>query len=73
MFLDSEEPGYPTGFGIAVGLTCCALVANLVLEFSYKTINRKRDAMDVDEIHRLYSDEQLAQLGDKSPLYRYKL
>lgn len=73
MFLDSEEPGYPTGFSIAVALTIVALAASLILETLYKIINRKRDAMDMEEVHRLYTDEQLSQMGDKSPLFRYKL
>jgi hypothetical protein len=28
--------------------------------------------MDEDEVRRLYNDEQLARMGDKSPLFRYK-
>ncbi|EME80266.1 uncharacterized protein MYCFIDRAFT_204524 [Pseudocercospora fijiensis CIRAD86] len=35
-------------------------------------INRSRDKLDEDEVRREFNDEQLARLGDKSPLFRYK-
>ncbi|KAI7103718.1 hypothetical protein KC352_g37447, partial [Hortaea werneckii] len=74
MFLDSEEEaGYPTGFGIGIGLSAAVLISTLVLEWSYWSINKKRDAMTEDEIHARYTEEQLNRMGDKSPLYRYKL
>ncbi|KAI7369408.1 MFS general substrate transporter [Hortaea werneckii] len=74
MFLDSEEDaGYPTGFGIGIGLSAAVLISTLVLEWSYWSINKKRDAMTDDEIHAKYNEEQLNRMGDKSPLYRYKL
>lgn len=43
------------------------------LEFSYWNINRERDAMDEDVVRLQFTDEQLARMGDKSPLFRYKL
>ncbi|KAI7362920.1 MFS general substrate transporter [Hortaea werneckii] len=74
MFLDSEqEAGYPTGFGIGIGLSAAVLISTLVLEWSYWSINKKRDAMTEGEIHAKYNEEQLNRMGDKSPLYRYKL
>ncbi|KAI7088253.1 MFS general substrate transporter [Hortaea werneckii] len=74
MFLDSEqEAGYPTGSGIGIGLSATVLISTLVLEWSYWSINKKRDAMTEDEIHAKYNEEQLNRMGDKSPLYRYKL
>ena len=73
MFLEKEKPGYPTGFGIGLSFAAVTLISTLMLEFSYWRINKKRDTMDEEEIRRQYSDEQLARMGDKSPLFRYKL
>lgn len=74
MFLDSEkEIGYPTGFSIGLAFAALTLIGTVVLEWSYSSINKKRDAMDEDDIRAKYTDEQLARLGDKSPLFRYKL
>lgn len=73
IFLDNEKPGYPTGFGIGLGFSIATLIASTVLEWSYKSINKKRDLLSEDEVRRQYTDEQLMRLGDKSPLFRYKL
>ena len=74
MFLDSEKKeGYPTGFGIGLGLSAACIVSTLFLEYSYSRINKKRDAISEDEIRSQYTDDQLHAMGDKSPLFRYKL
>ncbi|KAK5166579.1 uncharacterized protein LTR77_008122 [Saxophila tyrrhenica] len=74
MFLDSEEEeGYPTGFAIGISLAGLAVIASAVLEWSYWSANKKKAALDEDEIRRQYTDDQLLRLGDKSPLFKYKL
>lgn len=74
MFLDSEESkGYPTGFGIGIAFAGLSLIVSLVLEWSYWRTNKQRDTMDEDDVRAKYTGEQLARLGDKNPLYRYKL
>lgn len=52
IFLDSEDPGYPTGFGIGLAFAALTLVCTAVLELSYWRINKARDAMDEEEIRR---------------------
>jgi len=73
IFLDKEKPGYPTGFGIGLSFAIMTLITSSLLEYSYWRINKKRDALDADEVRAQYSDEELIVLGDKSPLFRYKL
>ncbi|KAF4554522.1 MFS-type transporter-like protein 70 [Elsinoe fawcettii] len=74
MFLDSEKSkGYPTGFAIGLVFAALTLISTSVLEWSYWRINKQREAMDEDQIRRDHNEEQLARLGDKSPLFRYKL
>ncbi|PIA94634.1 putative transporter [Cercospora beticola] len=72
IFLDSEKPGYPTGFGIGLGFAVATLFCVVVLELSYWRINKSRDKLDEEDVRRQYNEEQLARLGDKSPLFRYK-
>jgi hypothetical protein len=48
-------------------------VAVLVLEFVYKRINAKRAAMTIEEIHSKYTEQELEDMGDRSPLFRYSL
>lgn len=73
MFVDSESPGYPTGFGIGLAFAAATLVSTILLEFSYWRLNKKRNALNEEDIRAQYSDDQLAKMGDKSPLFRYKL
>lgn len=74
MFLDSEKSkGYPTGFSIGLVFAALTLISTTILELSYKRINKKREAMDEDEVRATYNEEQLARMGDKNPLFRYKL
>ena len=70
---DSEAPGYRTGFSIGLGLAATAACSTLILEYSYWRINKKREAMDEYEIRNKYSEEQLALMGDKSPLFKHQL
>jgi hypothetical protein len=55
---------------LAFALTALVCVAGL--EYSYWYINKKRAAMDEHEVRRMYNVEQLARMGDRSPLFRYK-
>lgn len=73
IFLDNEKPGYPTGFGIGLAFALATLASSVVLEWSYMRINKKRDCIDEEDVRREYTEEQLMRLGDKSPLFRYKL
>lgn len=72
-FLDNEKPGYPTGFGIGLGFAAFTLLSTVVLELSYMRLNKKRDALDEADIREQYSEEVLQKMGDKSPLFKYKL
>lgn len=36
-----------------------------------KRTNAKRDAIPAEEIHAKYTDQELSDMGDRSPLFRY--
>ncbi|WWC91102.1 uncharacterized protein L201_006043 [Kwoniella dendrophila CBS 6074] len=73
IYLAKEAPGYPTGFGVSLG---CMGFGNVVVPSLYwlycGRINKKRDQMSEDEIHAKYTHEELEEMGDLSPLYRYE-
>ena len=73
IFLDAEKPGYRTGFSIGLAFATVAVFSTLLLEYSYWRINKSREALNEDDVRSQYSDEQLAAMGDKSPLYRHQL
>lgn len=71
IFIESEAPGYPTGFGVSMAAALAGILAVAFLDFSYKRVNKKRDQMSIEEISEKYSEEDLARLGNRSPLFRY--
>ena len=73
IFLSEEAPGYPTGFGTGLAVVASAVLSSLLLEYSYWSINKKREAMDQDDIQNKYTHEELSRMGDNSPLFRYTL
>lgn len=77
IFLAREAPRYPTGYGTGLGICCVAVVAAFVLRFAYARENSRRDAFMVgktdDEVRAMYTEQELLDLGDRSPFYRYTL
>ena len=73
IFLAREAPRYFTGYGIAIAVNIIAQLTAIGLYFHLRSINRKRDAMPQDEIDAKYTQEELDDMGNNSPLYRYEL
>ena len=73
IYLENEKPKYPTGFGTSFGVACLGIVSCLALEAGYYFINKKRDLLTEEEVREKYSEEDLARMGDRSPLFRYTL
>lgn len=73
IFLDREKPKYPTGFGTSLGLAGAGIVSCVVLELTYWKINKERAKMSEEEVREKYSPEELEDMDDRSPLFRYSL
>ncbi|KAK9783975.1 putative Major facilitator superfamily domain-containing protein [Seiridium cardinale] len=73
MYIDSEKPKYHTGFGLGLALGVTGMIMALVLEWTYKKGNAKKAEMTEDEVRLKYSESELMDLGDSSPLFRYVL
>ncbi|KAH8889037.1 MFS general substrate transporter [Thozetella sp. PMI_491] len=73
VFLDSEAPRYPTGYGTALGIASMALICAVVLETLLWWKNKSRALLPESQIREEYTQEQLDSMGDKSPLYKYTL
>ncbi|RDW68624.1 hypothetical protein BP5796_09281 [Coleophoma crateriformis] len=72
IYISSTAPEYPVGFGVSLGmLVVFAIIWPVIYFFLLKRVNKKRAAMSLEEIHAKYTDEQLAEMGDESPLFRY--
>jgi MFS family permease len=66
-----DKPKYLLGHGLEIGFVVMGLLAVIVLRVSYGKINRQRER-DSDRISAL-SDEELSDLGDRAPTFRYML
>ena len=73
IFLSSESPRYPTGFGTSLGFAAAGIVSALTLEFCYHSHNKQYEGVTEEEVREKYSDEELDKLGNKSPLFKYAL
>jgi hypothetical protein len=65
-----DEPKYLLGHGLEIGFVTLGLCACVALRLNYGRINAKRARSGEAEG---LTDEQLADLGDKSPTFRYTL
>jgi hypothetical protein len=72
MYIEKESPKYHTGFGLSLALGGVGLFVALFLEWSYKTGNAKKARL-ADEARVNYTEDQLFDLGDRSPLFKYVL
>lgn len=52
-------------------MNVAAIIAAAILRVVYGKINKKRDESTEEEVRQRYTDDQLLDMGDKSPLYRY--
>lgn len=71
IFLQQQKPRYWLGYGFSIAILTTAIILTFVLRWVYLRTNKARDAMDVNEIRARYTEEELRDMGDKSPLYRY--
>ncbi|KAE8148085.1 major facilitator superfamily domain-containing protein [Aspergillus avenaceus] len=73
MYIETEKPQYYTGFGLSIAFGGSALILALVLEASFYFENKRKGKMSEEEVRERYTEEQLLDMGDKSPLFRYTL
>lgn len=73
IYFDSESPYYWTGFGVSLGFGVLGLIASIILEISYKWSNDRNAKLSDEDIRARYSEDELLQMGDKSPLFKYVL
>lgn len=72
IYLASEAPTYPLGFGFSVGATVLgAMIPGTIHWILLKRENARRNNMDMEEVKRIYSNEQLGEMGEDSPLFRF--
>lgn len=66
-----DAPKYILGHGLEIMFVVMGLIAVVLLRISYGRINAKRDKMGVGASD--LSNEELSDLGDRAPTFRYML
>lgn len=71
MYLDRETPAYTTGFTIGTVFAVVGMMTTLLL---WRTCVKRNQAMELrseDDVRGEYSDDELLQLGNDGPLFKY--
>ncbi|KAF7508956.1 hypothetical protein GJ744_008512 [Endocarpon pusillum] len=64
-----DGPNYYLGHSLELGFCVAGIIAAVALRIGYERVNKRRDAKGTGEM----SPEELSDLGDKSPSFRYVL
>ena len=70
IFLESQAPQYPLGFGLSLALVWLCGFAAIATFFLLRSENKRRDAGERDHLNNLPADE-LDNLGDDHPRFRF--
>lgn len=73
IYLEREKPLYPTGYGTSLGFAFAGIVAASLMETFLSIGNKRRAQLSEAEIRAKYTSEELDQMGEKSPLFKYSL
>jgi hypothetical protein len=77
IYLARQAPQYPVGYGTCLGACVAGIVAAVVLHIAYASENKRKAALLRDEgeeaVRARYTEQELVDLGDKSPFFEYTL
>lgn len=74
IYLEEQAPVYPLGFGFSVGATVLgAMIPATVHWWLMRKENKRRDEISQEEVTAKHTPEQLSEMEEYSPLYRYTL
>ncbi|KAE8383855.1 major facilitator superfamily domain-containing protein [Aspergillus bertholletiae] len=73
IYQEKEAPRYPTGYGNSLAFASAGFLACIVLELCLFRLNKQKARLSEVEIRERYTDGELDEMGEKSPLFQYKL
>jgi hypothetical protein len=77
VYLAREAPKYQTGFSVCLAISILACVMAFILRYAFAKANRKKEAYlaekGADAIRAEYTDQEMYDLGDLSPFFKYTL
>lgn len=72
-YQDDEKPRYPTGYGASFAFASAGIVACLALEVCLWRLNKINAGLVEEEVRERCTEEELREMGEKSPLFKYNL
>jgi hypothetical protein len=77
IFIAAQAPRYSAGYGTCLGTCVCAIIMAYILRVAFKRENEKRDRFmegkTNTEVRAMFGEQELLDLGDKGPFFRYTL
>ncbi|CAI7645525.1 unnamed protein product [Penicillium pancosmium] len=70
IFMESQKPSYHIGYAISLTIVVLSIISTLGLRTAWKRLNDQRNLISEEEVRQQYTEDELLDLGDKSPLYR---
>lgn len=70
IFMESQKPSYHIGYAISLTIVVLSIISTLGLKTAWKRLNDQRRLISEEEVRQQYTEDELLDLGDKSPLYR---
>ena len=64
-----DAPNYYLGHGLELGFATAGMIAVFALRNGYIRVNRRREAKGNGDL----TEQEMSELGDKSPSFRYVL
>lgn len=69
----TEGPRYIKGHAITMAMVAWAILVYAVMWWYFARVNARRDRGEEDHLIEGFSDEEVAELGDESPRFRYTI
>jgi len=73
IYRSDERPKYPTGYGTSFAFAGAGIIASLCLEFFLWRANKRNGKLSEAEIREKFTEQELQEMGEKSPLFKYTL
>lgn len=73
IYLETEAPVYPLGFGFSVGCTVLGAMVPATLHWFLLRRDNERKAQLYEEGGRKHTPQELSDMGELSPVFRYAL
>jgi hypothetical protein len=68
-----EGPRFIRGHGVTMAMVGFACICYVILWFEFNRTNKKREKGEEEHLIAGMSDEEVAEMGDDSPRFRYTI